>query len=144
MIDESRVREMTHLAVCEAHEGSRYGLASSIYRGDFVARHLIKGFLAATVVFGMLFVMWGVCNMQNLLEQIDTMDYVRFGTEVLQYYVFFLGIYLIAVDIYANVVYASAKKRMKQVYHRLKQLEKLYEQQEGSTAPNVSEDEEGR
>ena len=76
-----------------------------------------------------------MCHIEELMANIDSMDLIAFGTAVLVRYLCFLGAYLIAVDVYANVFYASGRKSMKRHYRRLKRLGRLYEEQESRTAP---------
>jgi len=140
MIDQERVREMTKLAAYEMHEGRKYEKAMRFFRSDFVARHLLKGFVAATAAYALLLVVWGVCNLEWLLENLDTMDLVGFGTTVLVRYLVFLIVYLVAVDIYANLFYAQGKRNTKRFYRRLKRLGRLYEEQDSRTAPVQAED----
>ncbi|MCI9611383.1 MAG: hypothetical protein HFH33_04980 [Eubacterium sp.] len=135
MIDQERVREMTKLAAYEQREGKKYKKVVCYYRGDFAARHLLKGFFCGTAAYGIFLTLWGVCHIEELMANIDSMDLIAFGTAVLVRYLCFLGAYLIAVDVYANVFYASGRKSMKRHYRRLKRLGRLYEEQESRTAP---------
>lgn len=135
MIDQERVREMTKLAAYEQREGKKYRQVIRYYRGDFAARHLLKGFLYGTAAFGIFLVLWGVCHMEELLENLDSMDLIAFLTAVLVRYLFFMTAYLLAIDIYANVFYAAGRKSMKRHYRRLKHLGRLYEEQESRTTP---------
>lgn len=73
--------------------------------------------------------------MEELLENLDSMDLIAFLTAVLVRYLFFMAAYLLAIDIYANVFYAAGRKSMKRHYRRLKHLGRLYEEQESRTTP---------
>ena len=59
----------------------------------------------------------------------DQIDLVGLGISVLVWYLTFLVVYLIAVDIYANVFYAVGRKRTKRYYQGLKRLGRYYEEQ---------------
>lgn len=135
MIDQERVAEMTKLAAYEQREGKKYRKVLRYYRSDFAARHLLKGFICGTAVFGIALLLWGVCHMEELMENLDSMDLIAFGTSILVRYLLFLAAYLIAVDVYANVVYAVGRKSMKRHYRRLKRLGRLYEEQESRKTP---------
>lgn len=135
MIDQERVREMTKLAAYEQREGKRYGMVKRYFRSDYVCRHLLKGFISATFCYGIFLAMWGICHLEELIENLDSMDFVQFGVSVIVRYLVFLAAYLAAVDIYANVHYAAGKKSMKRHYRRLKRLSRIYEEQEGRQAP---------
>ena len=135
MIDQERVREMTKLAAYEQREGKKYRQVIRFYRSDFAARHLLKGFFCGTIVFGILLLLWGVCYLEELMAQLDSMDLIAFGTDILVRYLFFMAVYLIAVEIYANVFYAAGRKSMKRQYRRLKRFGRLYDEQENRTTP---------
>ena len=135
MIDQERVREMTKLAAYEQREGKKYRPVTRYYRGDFAARHLLKGFFCGTVVFGLIFLLWGVCHMDLLMEELDSMNLIAIGTAIFIRYLLFMVVYLVAVDIYANVFYAAGRKSMKRQYRRLKRLGRLYDEQENRTTP---------
>ena len=91
MIDQERVREMTKLAAFEQHEGKQYKKAVRYYASDFVGMHLLKGFISGTAVFGICFGLWGICNMEELIAGLGSMDLIAFGTNVLVKYIFFLS-----------------------------------------------------
>lgn len=135
MIDQERVCEMTKLAAYEQREGKKYRPVNRYYRSDFAARHLLKGFFCGTAAYGILLLLWGVYYLKELMEELDHMDLIGFGTAILVRYLFFMAAYLIAVEIYANVFYATGRKSMKRQYRRLKRLGRLYEEQENRTTP---------
>ncbi len=142
MIDQERVREMTKLAACEKYEGKKYCTAVRFYRIDFVGRHLLKSFFCATIVYGMLLLLWGICHMNELAANLDTMDLVEFGVSLLIKYLLFLAVYLIAVDVYANMSYAAGRKSMKRYRRHLKRLGRLYEEQENYAASSYYDSQE--
>ena len=130
MIDPERVREMTKLAAYEQQEGKKYHKAMRFFRGDFVWRQLLAGFFYATAAFGLILLVWGVCNMEELMENLASMDLIQFGINVLVLYLSFLAIYLIAVAIYANMFYAAGKREQRRHLRRLKRLGRMYREQE--------------
>lgn len=138
MIDQERVREMTKLAAYEEHEGKKYRPAMRFFRSDFVVRHLLKGFISATIVFGIVLALWGICNLEELFQNLNLKDLIPLATSILVKYIFFLIVYLAAVDIYANVFYATGKRYTKRYYRRLKHLGRYYEEQEERTSPKRS------
>ena len=85
--------------------------------------------------FGIILLMWGVCHLEELIGNLDSIDLIQLGTAVLIRYVMFLIVYLVAVDIYANVYYAEGKKRTKRYYRHLKRLGRMYEDHEGHSTP---------
>ena len=92
------------------------------FRGDFVGLHLLKGFVSGTIAYGMILLMWGLCNMEMLMESIHTMDLKQFAIGILLRYLLCLIIYLAAVFVYAEVKYTRAKKEIKGYNRHLKRL----------------------
>lgn len=135
MIDQERVREMTKLAAYEEHEGKQYRKAVRYYRSDFVGIHLLKGFISGTAAFAIGLGLWGICHMEELMKNLDSMDLIEFGTAILVRYIFFMIVYLAAVAVYANVHHAAGKRNMKRYYRRLRRLGRFYDEQEGRAAP---------
>ena len=103
------------------------------FRTDFVGLHLLKGFLNATAAYGVLLLMWGICNMEMLMENIHTMDLRQLAVTILLRYVVFLGIYLLAVFVYAEMKYTRAKKEIRGYNRHLKRLIGSFERDGGES-----------
>ena len=103
------------------------------FRGDFVGLHLLKGFVSGTIAYGMILLMWGLCNMEMLMESIHTMDLKQFAIGILLRYLLCLIIYLAAVFVYAEVKYTRAKKEIKSYNRHLKRLIGSFERDGGES-----------
>ena len=136
MIDQERVREMTKLAAMEKHDGRQYGQMVKFYRGDFVVRHLLKGFIAGTMAFGLIAILWAACNLEQLISELNTLQFTEVVSPLLSAYLVFIVIYLILIDIYASVRYARGQESLRRYDRHLKRLCRLYEEQEERMSPN--------
>lgn len=103
------------------------------FRGDYVGLHLLKGFISGTVAYGVGLLMWGICNMEMLMENVHTMDLKQFAITVLLRYLLCLIIYLAAVFVYAKVKYTRAKKEIKGYNRHLKRLIGSFERDGGES-----------
>ena len=103
------------------------------FRGDYVGLHLLKGFISGTVAYGVGLLMWGICNMEMLMENVHTMDLKQFAITVLLRYLLCLIIYLAAVFVYAKVKYNRAKKEIKGYNRHLKRLIGSFERDGGES-----------
>lgn len=103
------------------------------FRGDFVGLHLLKGFVSGTIAYGMILLMWGLCNVEMLMESIHTMDLKQFAIGILLRYLLCLIIYLAAVFVYAEVKYTRAKKEIKGYNRHLKRLIGSFERDGGES-----------
>ena len=112
MIHNERVRHMVKLQAFEDRKGKEYFPVLKYFRRDFVGLHLIRGFLSGTIAYGVCLLMWGLYYMEELMENIHTMDLAKFAVDVLLRYLAFLAVYLIGVFIYAQNKYTRARKEL--------------------------------
>ena len=122
MIHNERVRHMVQLQAFNDRKGKEYFPVVKYFRRDYVGLHMLKGFVSGTIAYGIMLLMWGVCNMEMLMENIHTMDLKQFAVSVLLRYLLFLMIYLIAVFAYASAKYTRARKEIKGYNRHLKRL----------------------
>ena len=122
MIHNERVRHMVQLQAFSDRKGKEDFLVVRYFRGDYVGLHLLKGFISGTVAYGVGLLMWGICNMEMLMENVHTMDLKQFTISVLLRYLLFLIVYLGAVFVYAQTKYTRAKKEIKGYNRHLKRL----------------------
>ena len=127
MISKERVRHMTKLAAFEEREGKKYRKMTQCFRRDYVGLELIKSFFTGTLAFGLMFGIWAVCGAEALMENMNHMDLLAFGTEIVIGYLIFLAVYLLTTYIIYNVRYTRGRKKIKLFYNRLKKVSRLYE-----------------
>lgn len=129
MVNEERVKLMTHMAV-EAGRLQGEGVRiSHFYRGDYVGFEIVKSVVSATIVYGVIVALYAVFNFNALLEEF----YNGAGVEELKIFVVWY-IALLAVSVLASYVVYSirfnrAKSAIRSYYAHLKRLERMYRQQ---------------
>ena len=133
MIHNERVRHMVQLQAFSDRKGKEDFPVVRYFRGDYVGLHLLKGFISGTVAYGVGLLMWGICNMEMLMENVHTMDLKQFAITVLLRYLLCLIIYLAAVFVYAKVKYTRAKKEIKGYNRHLKRLIGSFERDGGES-----------
>lgn len=122
MIDNERVRDMTWLSVFEKREGRKVFKMTKYFRRDYIGLHLLKGFVAGTLTYLLAVALWGVFNMEPLMETIHTMDIPAFGRQLLLIYILFMAVYMAIILVYAEISYHRARKRVKAYSKRLKHM----------------------
>ena len=122
MIHNERVRQMVKLQAFHDRRGKEDFPIVKYFRRDYVGLHLLKGFISGTMAYGICLLIWGICNMEMLMESIYTMDLKQFAIGVLLRYLLFLIVYLGAVFVYAQTKYTRAKKEIKGYNRHLKRL----------------------
>lgn len=133
MIHNERVRHMVQLQAFNDRKGKEDFPVVKYFRRDYVGLHLLKGFINGTVAYGVILLMWGICNMEMLMESIHTMDLKQFAVTVLLRYLLFLSIYLAAVFVYAQMKYTRARKEIKGYNRHLKRLIGSFERDGGES-----------
>ena len=133
MIHNERVRHMVQLQAFNDRKGKEDFPVVKYFRRDYVGLHMLKGFLSGTVAYGVMLLMWGICNMEMLMENIHTMDLKQFAITVLLRYVCFLGIYLLVIFVYAEVKYTRTKKVIRGYNRHLKRLIRSFERDGGES-----------
>ncbi len=134
MIQTERVRHMVHLQAFHDHEGRDCFPVVKYFCADYVWIHILRAFVSATVTYGLLLAIWGVCHMEQLMADIHTMDLRRFATDVILRYILFVVIYLVCVAAYARIKYTRAKKEMKQYKRHLKRLDASFRRDGGTSS----------
>jgi hypothetical protein len=122
MIHNERVRHMVYLQAFHDRQGKNDFPVVKYFRKDYVGLHLLKGFVACTVTYGILLGMWGIANMEMLMTSIHTMDLQQFAIDIVLRYLAFLGVYLLCVFIYAQLRYTRAKREVKKYNRHLKRV----------------------
>lgn len=103
------------------------------FRRDYVGFQLLKGFVSGTIAYGVMMLMWGICNMEMLMETIHTMDLRQFLIDILLRYLLFLIVYLSAVWVYAQTKYNRVQKEIRGYNRHLKRLIRSFERDGGES-----------
>lgn len=133
MIHNERVRHMVKLQAFNDRKGKEDFAVVKYFRRDFVGLHMLKGFVSGTVAYGIGLLMWGLCSMEMLMENIHTMDLRQLVTGILLRYLLFLIIYLTAVFAYAQTKYTRVRKEIKGYNRHLKRLIGSFERDGGES-----------
>ena len=122
MLNEEKIRLMTKISIYEKNE--EYGdlVLAHYYREDYVRFGCIRAVLVATLTYWLTVAAYAFYQFENLLKEINNMDYFSVIGKLMLGYVGFLGvIYVLAFLIY-NVRYQYAKKGLIAYNRNLKRL----------------------
>lgn len=126
MLNEDRVILMTRMASYEKNEGKKNVKIGNYFRSDYVAIQVLKSVICSTIAFGIIFGLYILYNMEELLQDLYTIDLFAYAKNILIYY----GCTVIGYGVLTYIVcswrYARAKKSLKNYYHNLKKLNSLY------------------
>ena len=102
MLNEEKIRLMTKAAVFEAGEGKKALAMNKYFRGDYISINLIASWISYTIVFAICLAAWAFYHMEELMENINTMDLPAMGKQFVFLYLGLLAVYqLIHYVIYA-------------------------------------------
>lgn len=113
MINQERVREMSRMAMLENGIGEKELKISSYRRIDYVILEAVKGFVAGTVCFAALFLIWFLTKWDSLNQYFASADYAGFLTRAVKGYLYFMVFYLavcVAVAIFRHWKCTKRKK----------------------------------
>ena len=135
MVNEDRLQQMIKMAVFDKEDGKECRPMEQYARNDYVALKFIGSFVTGTIAFGLLFVMWALYEMDELLNTLNTMDLVGFLVPLAIKYVIFLFFYLMITYIVYQKRYTNGRRKVKKYYRSVKKLKRLYEREEKLKIP---------
>lgn len=126
MLNENKVKMMTKMAIYEKHEGRSMLKTAKYYKGDFIAIGVLKGAIATTIAYIVVLAFIILSNVQTLVTDINSIDYIAVGKRVALYYGIVLLVTAIINGIYYACRYDDSRKGLKTYFSRLNKLERFY------------------
>ncbi|MBE5944703.1 MAG: hypothetical protein E7258_07260 [Lachnospiraceae bacterium] len=125
MVDESKVRLMTKLEIYEKHEKSRNLILSRYYKSDYVRLNVLKTWIASTVVYWTIIAIYVMMTFDDILAEINDMDYFGVMYKLLGGYVIYCVIYFVFAQLLYSYRYSKAKPGLIKYNSNLKDLIEL-------------------
>ncbi|MCI9277914.1 hypothetical protein D7X48_10615 [bacterium D16-50] len=126
MLNEERVILMTRMVSYEKNEGKKNVKVGNYFRSDYIAVQILKSVICATIAFCIIFGLYLLCNLEELMQEIYTMDLFAYAKNILTYYVAAVVGYGAVTYVACSWKYSRAKRSLKNYYHNLKKLNSLY------------------
>lgn len=131
MLNEEKVKYMTKAATYENGPEKKNIEIGSFYRVDYLGLQMVKSGLAYTVSFGILFGIWAMGRMTEVMLMFGRPDSLKHIVKLLiLLYLAGLVVYECLVYVYYSIRYEQARKSLKGYHTYLKQIHKFYEVQE--------------
>ena len=80
MLNESKVRMMTKMAIYEKNEGRRELKTARYFKTDYVSLGVLNTIIAATAAYVLIILMIALSNMQWLTNNVNNIDYASVGS----------------------------------------------------------------
>ena len=128
--DEEKIRLMTRITMYEKqHESDEIAL-SHYYREDYVRYGCIRTIIVATITYWSVVAMYILYNFQNIIRDINTMDYFSVIGKLMFGYLGFCAILYVFGFVVYHVRFQLAKKGLIEYNRNLKKFLKLLEREE--------------
>ncbi|MFV0465929.1 MAG: hypothetical protein ACK5ML_07640 [Lachnospiraceae bacterium] len=126
MINEERVKEMTHMAVFEQKEGMKARPMEEYFRSDYIGKELIKSLISGTIAFAIMMVIGIVYKWEEFANSLQVVNIEQMLTKAVFMYLIFMFLYLTVTYIVYDYRYREGRKKVRQFYQRLKKVNQTY------------------
>ncbi len=129
MLNENKIKMMTKMAIYEKNQGRRMIKTAKYYKGDYVALGVLKGTIATTIAYIIVLMMVIICNVEKIVANINSIDYLQIGKTAVLYYVIALIVFSVISGIVCAYQYEKSRGGLKTYFSRLNKLERFYNKQ---------------
>ncbi|MDO5590717.1 MAG: hypothetical protein Q4F98_06635 [Lachnospiraceae bacterium] len=129
MLDRSKVKLMTKLALYEQTQGKEDFKVSEYYRKDYVGLHSICSFLWVTLGYICLWILILLASFDALVAHMSVVLMLVMATVAVVSYVVILIIYAGVTSHVYNQRHKDARQRVKMYNHDLIKLLRMYEKE---------------
>jgi hypothetical protein len=126
MVNNSRIKLMTKLALYEEGKGKEAIKINGYFRGDYLGRNMLKTAFSVTIAYVLILMLWAIYNLDQLILNIHKIELQSLLIKVVGIYIGLLIIYEFITYIRFSIKYIKAKESIKRYKKRLKKMEQLY------------------
>ncbi|MCR4846318.1 MAG: hypothetical protein K5865_06240 [Eubacterium sp.] len=130
MLNEEKIRLMTKVAIYEKNEELSDLALSRFYKEDYVKYGCLKTLVATTFCYWMCIGVYVLLNFEQVLNNLNEMDYFKVITKLMMGYVIAMVIFYIYGFLVYNYKFMKARPRLLRYNRDLKKLIKVYEKEE--------------
>lgn len=130
MLNQERVCEMTKLAIFDGKEGRECRPMIQYFRKDYIGKELLKSFLTGTAAFALIAGIVGLYFMEELLDQINTIDVLQIAARIGVCYGVCMAVYFAVTYVVYYIRYTKGRQAVKKYYMHLKKVNKIYHEEE--------------
>ena len=121
---------MTRMASFESGEGKRSMAIGSYFRGDYIAKEIVKSIIYGTVAFGIVLAVYLAYDFELFMENIYEIDLWAFGKAILIRYLITVGAYSAVTYVVYVVRYRRARRNLRIYNNNLRRLASMYRKEE--------------
>ena len=139
MVNMRKVRLMTKLAIYEKKEGKEDIKLGKYFRRDYVRLKVLHNIVAVTLGYILVLGLIIAYQMEYLIKEAVTLDYIGMGKTILGTYIIVVTVYIMVAMVGYGLYYNYSRKKLSKYFRMLRRLRSLY-QEEGQ--PEMEEGEE--
>ncbi|MBD5135782.1 MAG: hypothetical protein HDT39_07455 [Lachnospiraceae bacterium] len=142
MVNEDKVKLMTHLALYEQKESKSIKMAK-YFRDDYIGLNMLNTAILITVCYVFILLLGIIYRIDYLMNNITEIDIWGIGRKLVIIYIALLVIYMLLAYIVYSVKFRVAQESNKSYSEDLKKLCRMYkrEKRESKIGGNGSDDE---
>jgi hypothetical protein len=129
MLNNSKIRLMTKLAVYESKEGKEDIRLSKYYKTDYVRFQVLKSLISATVGYALILFLIILYRSEYILLNAVTLNYKTIGAYILGLYIMIITVYGLGSVIIYSLRYDISRKKLSRYFKLLKRLNKIYKEE---------------
>lgn len=126
MLNEGKIKVMTHLAKCEKKENGESFNVMNFYKYDYIRYNLLKTVISVTIGYMLVIGLAALYQAEYLIANFVILDYKAIGTVVLGCYFALLLLYSVATIVGCALKYDKSRKEVGRYYKVLEALRKFY------------------
>lgn len=130
MINEDRVKELFQVAVYDQNDDKLQEQVKTYFKSDYTGKEIIKSFFTGTIAFACIGALRLLYSSAELLEQINSLEYVQMGLNVGLTYLVFMMVYLFITLLVYTIRYNVAYKKLKNYGEHITKINKMYERED--------------
>lgn len=135
MVNEERLRHMIKMSEFDTNDGKQCKPMIQYARNDYVSMQLLKSFITGTLCYGLIFGLWCLYSMEDLMERLNKVDIKGLLISGVVLYLIFMLFYMGATYVIFNMKYTQGRKKVKKYYNSLKKVNQMYERDERLKMP---------
>lgn len=140
MLNKDKIRIMTKLAVYEQNEGKKDLPLSKYFKSDYMTVKMINSAITMSIGFVLLLATTALMNLEKILSDMVRIDLISFGLKILTFYVIAFVINMVVTYIIYSYKFKKSRANLKSYNNLLKELYKIYKQEENSNEGNFFKD----
>lgn len=137
MLNQERVRHMTHMAMKEKKYSREYMSVVNTSKQDYLSMHATKAFILGTITYAFIYLLTVYALFQTLLENLDKLVIVMLGLIGILGYLMYLYVFMGSKRRAAKEAYRMGKEALNERIEDWNTLEEMYIKEEENKSPTM-------